>query len=266
MSQQNRPASQSPVPTEDEQRRLNHQIRLVKKGLKKGSFNAEYWTNSAELENLQLQRTEISRKASMRDWEGAEPWENIPRGQEVKASICAHQASLRIAKKRADNLDPENAIHDEQDRARRHETGTDDRNSGDQSSFRKELIATGDAKHPKFEWLWVPVLGRYWPEEEVVAAHLFPCMHGQESMDDIFGKTKSPELFSARNGILVPRFFEKYLNAGKILIVPDLPDDRPPLAELLAWVSQETREFKLRIIDPKWEKLDHLIHLNDEET
>ncbi|KAE8157666.1 hypothetical protein BDV40DRAFT_308512 [Aspergillus tamarii] len=77
----------------------------------------------------------------------------------------------------------------------------------------------------------------------VTAAHLFAWMHGQDTMDAICGKTSEPELFSARNGLLISSIIEKYFDDGKLVIVPDLPE-RPQVAELL------------RIIDMTWDKLD----------
>ncbi|KAL2872297.1 uncharacterized protein BJX67DRAFT_369009 [Aspergillus lucknowensis] len=87
------------------------------------------------------------------------------------------------------------------------------------------------AQRPEYDSLWCPILGTW---------------------------VTPPELFSARNGLLMLDQIEHNFDGGKLVIVPDLPD-RPALKELAAWVKRETREYRVRIIDKTWEKLDHPI-------
>ena len=76
-----------------------------------------------------------------------------------------------------------------------------------------------------------------------------------KTMDAICGKTSESELLSARNGLLILSIIEKYFDDGKLVIVPDLPE-QPQIAELLGWLKGEAREYKIRIIDMTWDKLD----------
>jgi hypothetical protein len=84
-------------------------------------------------------------------------------------------------------------------------------------------------------------------------------------MDAIFGKKRPEELFSACNGLLVAQPVERWLDSGKLVIVPDLPE-RPALVELLAWVRRDTREYRLKIIDPTWERLDKMVSFAHPKT
>jgi len=74
-------------------------------------------------------------------------------------------------------------------------------------------------------------------------------MHGQDTMDAIFGKTKTPELSSARNGLLVSSLVEDIFDLGKLVLVPDLPD-KPSTIEIGIWIMKRPREYKIRIINP----------------
>lgn len=76
-----------------------------------------------------------------------------------------------------------------------------------------------------------------------------------KTMDAICGKTSESELFSARNGLLILSIIEKYFDDGKLVIVPDLPE-QPQIAELFGWLKNKIQEYKIRIIDMTWNKLD----------
>jgi hypothetical protein len=124
-------------------------------------------------------------------------------------------------------------------------TGAGARDSRKQSDFRTEMIAKYGAKHPTEDWLWCPILSSWLRPQFIQAAHLFAQMHGQDTMDAIFGTTKPPELFS---GLLICDAIERIFDSGKIVIVPDLPE-RPQTIQVLAWLQKPGREYKVRIID-----------------
>ncbi|KAJ5736089.1 uncharacterized protein N7483_001214 [Penicillium malachiteum] len=67
-------------------------------------------------------------------------------------------------------------------------TGAGKRKRAEQSNWRAELIKAYNAKHPIEDQLWCPVAHIYESKDIVIAAHLFVCMHGQGTMDAIFGK------------------------------------------------------------------------------
>ena len=77
-------------------------------------------------------------------------------------------------------------------------------------------------------------------------------MHEQDTMDAIFGKTKTPKLFSARNGLLVSSLVEDIFDLGKLVLVSDLPN-KPSAIEIAVWIMKRPREYKIRIINPTWD-------------
>jgi hypothetical protein len=76
-------------------------------------------------------------------------------------------------------------------------------------------------------------------------------------MDAIFGPTETPELFSPKNGLIVNSEFEAVFDKGLLAIVPLLPND-PSTVELGAWRNSEPKEYKIRILDHKHEKINIL--------
>lgn len=130
-----------------------------------------------------------------------------------------------------------------------------------QSNFKADLIKQYNARHPdnlRSNTLWCSVLGEFLATESVVAAHIFPSYHGQETMTAIFGKTEAPELFTAHNGILMCKHVETLFDSGNIVIVPSLPDDCKP-ADIQAWHHSDLKPYKIRIINKEGVKLDHYI-------
>ncbi|PLB42261.1 uncharacterized protein BDW47DRAFT_122032 [Aspergillus candidus] len=136
-------------------------------------------------------------------------------------------------------------------------TGAGSRDFKVQSGFREQLLKDYDGLDEHGN-AWCPILGCYLGPENVTASHLFAYKHGQASMDAIFGKIRPSELFSSRNGLIMSAVVEKSFDTGVIVIVPDIPD-HPTRQVPCGWVNNEVREFKVRIIDTKWSKLDHFV-------
>lgn len=86
-------------------------------------------------------------------------------------------------------------------------------------------------------------------------------MNGQDTMDAISGKTRPEEPFSPRNGLLICRKLERYFDAGKFVIVPDIPNvqENAWVSTIKGWLSREPREYRVRLIDPDWEVKDQRI-------
>ncbi|KAL3457609.1 hypothetical protein BJX64DRAFT_295846 [Aspergillus heterothallicus] len=266
-------AAESPDPLQDESRGINDEIRVSKKRMTgKCSFNADFWAASHEVERLLLARAEINRKVSLRDFEGTQTeWEQTDEAKAIFQSIKAGEKMVKLCGTRKEDLDQEKWSTWRRIRASWMQlftssknglgvkTGQGKRDPKMQSAFRDELIRVGNAQHPVHDCLWCPVLGDWVQAEFVGAAHLFPYMHGQTNMDAIFGKTRPAELFSARNGLLMCNTIESNFDSGKLVIVPDLPE-RPAPMELLAWIKREKREYRVKIIDKSWRKLDNLVY------
>ncbi|KXG52810.1 uncharacterized protein PGRI_080660 [Penicillium griseofulvum] len=270
---QPRPGSPDvPLPDlENRKRTLNDSMRQARKRLRAhGSFDVEFWARAREIEEIGLAQSHLQRKISLQRYEGSEAsWKESDEAKEITQIIRAQEQSKKICQKRLSDLDPE--------APRRSirasfvklfctskmglgitSTGAGRRKSDQQSRFRSQMIEKYNAKHDLYDHLWCPVLGDWRDSEDVVAAHLFAYMHGQTTMDAIFGKTKTPELFSPRNGVMVSKYIEHYLDSGKMVIVPNLPD-RPKLAQLLGWLNSDVRSLKIRLLDHSWNKLEHPI-------
>lgn len=123
-----------------------------------------------------------------------------------------------------------------------------------QLDFRAQLLKDYNSLNENKD-AWCPILGVYLDADEVTASHLFAYKHGQEAMDAIFGEIRPAELFSSRNGLIISRAIEKYFDSGVLVILPDLPD-KSMFGALSSWVNQDVQNYKVRIIDSEWEKLD----------
>lgn len=137
------------------------------------------------------------------------------------------------------------------------QSGAGHRDSMTQSKFRSQLPKDYNSLN-KDKDTWFSILGVYRDAAQVTASHLFAYKHGQEAMDDIIGKIRPAELFSSRNGIIMSAEIEMYFDSGILAIVPDLLD-KPKANILSSWVNQDVRDYKVRIFDTEWAKLDKQI-------
>ena len=108
------------------------------------------------------------------------------------------------------------------------DTGAEPRSSSVQSNFRAAVIYAQDSSNPNTEHpneICCPVTHLYFHEEHTVAGHLFAWQHGQDVMDEVFGRSSESELLSPFNGILWSEDAEMRSEKGLLVIVPDVPDD-----------------------------------------
>ncbi|CAG7937422.1 unnamed protein product [Penicillium salamii] len=248
---------------ENRKRHLNDSLKRARKRLKpQGPFDEEYWARAGEMGALGLEKTQVQQKISLQRYNGTETeWKDSDEAKALAQQTKAHEVSRKICEKRRNDISTR--IRSECLRASFMKlfttsklglgimhTGSERRNPDDQSLFRTNMIREYDAKRPdNDDHLWCPVLGDWRDSMTVVTSHLFGYMHGQTTMDAIFGKRKHPELFSPRNGILVSVFIEQHLDSGKLVIVPDL-ENRPKIADLVNWLkSPITRDLPLRYRD-----------------
>ncbi|RDW67415.1 uncharacterized protein DSM5745_09281 [Aspergillus mulundensis] len=135
-----------------------------------------------------------------------------------------------------------------------------------QAAFRAELIKVSNAQHPTDEdTFWCPVVGTWFDKELMHAVQLFPDIYIPDVMDRIFDKGRHTELYTPKNGLFVSHVIEKAFDAGKIAIMPNLPNN-PSMAAFLAWVCRESLEYKVKIMDPTWEKLDQPVTRRMDKT
>jgi len=251
------------------QRNLEVELFLFQKDWKTaGQFDSSYWKKAAEIEKIGVKRSLTERNISQSSFSGKEiDWEATEEAKKIMENINAHQQSLKICSNRAESL-----IEKEKEKGRTLRasfmklftiskmginiswTGAGKRKKIDQSSWRFVLIEVYKAKHPKENQLWCPIIQTYRSSRIVVAAHIFAYMHGQSTMDAIFGK--GGDIFSAQNGILISKEVEHHFDSGKMALVPNIGENTG-LFEILGWLnSSQPREFKVKILDWDWDQLD----------
>ncbi|MCJ1368333.1 hypothetical protein MMC16_007475 [Acarospora aff. strigata] len=90
-----------------------------------------------------------------------------------------------------------------------------------QQAFQKELIMKYRCESEDKEHFWDPILHRWVDKDEgFTAAHLFPYRLGRKCMEEVFGEESANDLFSYRNGLMLPSWFERKLDKGLVVIVP----------------------------------------------
>jgi HNH endonuclease len=182
------------------------------------------------VENLMRARAEVGRKISLRGFSGPEAvWQTTEEAKKLFQQIKAHQVKSQICNQRSGQLTEKG------DRSMRasfmklfttskmglgiKDTGASKRDGKLQTDFRKEMIKVYRSQHKSEDLLWCPIVGKWTNPKDMKAAHLFA--HGQDTMDAIFGETKTPELFSPKNGLLISSWIEDIFDSGKLVLVPD---------------------------------------------
>ncbi|KAJ5781393.1 uncharacterized protein N7518_009876 [Penicillium psychrosexuale] len=237
-----------------------------------GSFDLKFWSQAVKIERINLERSEVDRKISLGSFGGLEEeWKKTDEAKMILERIQAQAQTQKICENRVSQL--ENVLPRRSLRASFMKlfttstmgmaikgTGNGNRDTSQQANFRAGMIKAYDAYHPTQPWIWCPILGDFDEEENIQASHLFPYMNGQDTMDAIFGKTRPEELFSPRNGLLLSRRLERYFDAGKFAIVPDIPEaQKHVLASVKGWLNCEPREYRVKLIDPDWERRDEKV-------
>ena len=141
------------------------------------------------------------------------------------------------------------------------------RDSSVQKSFRTALIEEQNSKDPdrEHEWLWCPIKRCWTYYISARATHLFAYEHGQSVMNMIFGFVSEDELFSPLNGLLVAEDTEERINAGLLVIVPDVADGADTTA-IEQWHISEPKEYKVRVTDKEDRRMNHVYHPLPEAT
>ncbi|ODM19113.1 hypothetical protein SI65_05730 [Aspergillus cristatus] len=108
------------------------------------------------------------------------------------------------------------------------------RNQPNRKKFISQLLKDYNSLN-KDKDAWCPILGVYMNTGHITASHLFAYKHGQETMDEMFGKRCPEELFSSRNGLVTSKDIERYFDSGVLVIVPD----KLVVSILSSWVSRD---------------------------
>ncbi|KAJ5880620.1 uncharacterized protein N7473_011673 [Penicillium subrubescens] len=235
------------------------------------SFDMVFWTQAVKIEELELKRHDIDRRISISMSGVSESqWRDTPQAQRIFEQTRASEQTKRSYEKRIEQFGHQrNPIRATFMRLFTTSklgldistTGAGARNPQEQSKFREALIESHQAKQPVTDYLWCPIMGEYLDDDAVIAGHLFPWKHGQKNMDAIFGEQAEPELFSPRNGLLIAQHIEKVLDIGKLAIVPYISESTGfCLDNIKSWIANQQREYQVKILDPKWDRLDTRIY------
>ena len=224
-----------------------------------------------------VRHTQLQRKISLQDFGqtntgGETEWEMTTEAQALFQRLKAYEAEERIFERQKLQLESGGAKRS----LRRSfielfttstvglgikSAGQGSQDSKDQSKFRSAIISAYDSRdpNPNTSFLWDPILKKFISELDTQTAHLFAYAHGQATMDAIFGPMDSSELFSPLNGLLLCREIEDLFDKGFFAIVPHL-SDHPSEEEISAWNNSPAKEYKIRILNFKHQKIDKIIH------
>jgi hypothetical protein len=255
---------------QNQDRELNDQLKVTKKRVKaQGAFNTAYWDSSVQASEVLIKKWNVRRDISLSEFDGPEgDWALTDAAKDIAQQIKAEERTRVSSISHLEKMkkDGKPGI------LRRcfmkifttssmgmgiKNSGAGPRDSSMQSNFKAGLITAYNSQHPTLPWRWCPVLGCWRSKSCLKAGHLFAHMHTQETMDAIFGKTDPPELYSPRNGILIDGIIEDYLDKGKLAIVP-APELKSSF-DLKSWFSGPVREYKIVILDWKWQHLDEQV-------
>ncbi|KAN0085534.1 hypothetical protein V8E54_002001 [Elaphomyces granulatus] len=239
--------------------------RARKKLRPQGSFSSEYWSQASSLAVNSYNRTLIKRELDLREaiTEEATPaWFT----QHMKAL----ETESRLYKKQAERLETEPGdtaktcsrawmlMFTASQCGLQIKSGIGERDSGEQSKFWQDLKISYNAENSEGA-IWDPILADWFPAEHCRASHIFSYRHGQEVMTALFGSEVEGELFSPRNGLMLHDCVEARFDAGLFVIVPDVQDIRDAM-EMSRWNDARQKDWKIKILDWNWPKIDHTIH------
>lgn len=125
-----------------------------------------------------------------------------------------------------------------------------------QQQFEAALVDAYDLQN--FNMVWDCTMGRSILAEEMSPVHIVSPRFGDDCMGRLFGEDYKNELYSPRNGLALNNVAKSAIEAGILVIVPNIPN-RPTPKEVAAWKASRPYEYKIRIIKPEVKNLikDH---------
>ncbi|KAJ5443625.1 uncharacterized protein N7458_007497 [Penicillium daleae] len=211
----------------------------------RASFDMVFWTQAVKIEELEIKHHELARKISIcKSGVSETQWSDTPEAQRIFEQTNASNQRKRSYEKRIKELSNQRGSIRASfmklfttsklglDIAT---TGSGKRSSEEQSKFRQALIDSYQVRQPGTGYLWCPIMRAYIDSDMVVAGHLFPWKHGQH--------------------------IEKVFDNGKMAIVPYISESTSfCLDNIKSWITSKQREYQVKILDPKWDRLDSRIY------
>ncbi|QKX56247.1 uncharacterized protein TRUGW13939_03348 [Talaromyces rugulosus] len=255
---------------ETKRRRLHEEEVQARKDIKaRGTFNEDFFSGASRAESKTLERLRIASDISFSQFQGDfETWQNREAAKDLFSKIRAAEEREQRFKQRSEAMAADKNTPDGVFRGifmrlfTSARTGMDIKGVGEgardgttQYNFRKKLLKDQNSLDTE-GYAWCPIIQRRFYEKDMRAGHIFSYKHGQEMMDEIFGKIRPEEMFSSKNGIIIHKSIEEQFDKGVFVIVPDIPDEFS-MEQVRVWVTGEVRNYKIRIIDSTFHKLDH---------
>lgn len=231
-------------------------------------FGYTFWVHAFIMEAIRLERSKLDREIALCSFDGDETaWEQTDKAKASLEQIRAREQSLKIyegcVQRSLDtpcmNLLTTSTIGSTM------KPGAGKQYRAQQSQFQAKLVKKYAAGSLLGGRLWCPIMHDWRNPCEMTSFHLFPYIHGQATMNAIFGKVHSKDLFSARNGLLISKPVAEYLDRGKIAIVPSI-NDTPNFATKTCWPCKSSQEYEIKILDPSWELLGSRISVHSTLT
>jgi hypothetical protein len=224
------------------------------------SFEYSFWAHAFIMEAIRLERSKLNRKIALCSFDGDETsWERTDKAKAFFEQIRAPEQSLKIYEGCQRRLDTScMKVFATSKIGSTLKPGTGKRYKSQRSRFRTKLSKSYAAESFMGGRFWCPVIHDWRNPCEMTALDLFPYIHGQATMNAIFGKRSSMDLFSARNGLLISKPIAEYLDRGKIEIVPSTKG-KSNSATCTRWLCSDIWEYEVKILDPSWEQLGNRI-------
>lgn len=92
----------------------------------------------------------------------------------------------------------------------------------------------------------------------MIAAHLFFYRHRQDTIDAIFGRSATSELFSPYNKMLMSNQIEFFFDKRYYVIVPQL-SATPSAQEIKNWHKVEPKNYQICVLEPDIRAMDQFI-------
>ncbi|KAF4837629.1 hypothetical protein CGCSCA4_v011852 [Colletotrichum siamense] len=259
-----------------------HRIKGLEKKLEPFSYDLDFWSSYAQIEQLQVQGIALeAHEQFIKDFEkryfeemdvtrfGA--WLSKTETQyRWQARHLAHQKAVDICNYQVNKSDPDQGQLEE-NFMKFFRSSRDRPSYQDEKLFREQLAQKYHADHEpekKGEY-WDHVLGRWSPHDRCQPVRLFPS-RWVDIMDRIFGEGASKDISSAYNGLLTHHIIGRALDEGVLALIPDEFDDGKGYQVVVIDYWHDCLEIRLDLVNPElgvtflWELEGRMLSFRDD--
>ncbi|KAF5523231.1 hypothetical protein CGCA056_v004308 [Colletotrichum aenigma] len=264
---------------EAEHGRILHRIKDLEKKLEPLSYDLDFWSSYAQIDQLQVQgialeaHEQFVKKRYFEELDVARfgAWLSKTETQyRWQARHLAHQKAVDICNYQVNKSDPDQGQLEEN--FMKFFRSPNYRPSyQNEKMFREQLAEKYHAGHKaekKYEY-WDPVLGKWPPHDRCRPVRLFPS-RWVDIMDRIFGEGASKDIFSAYNELLTHPIIGRALDEGILALIPDEFDDAKGYQVVVIDYWHECLEMRLDRANPElgvtflWELEGRMLSFRDD--